>query len=215
MYFVDNIKKKQHTTIMTNETIETNEKEAQIEQEKKQEEPKEQSTNQPETEQEAVQEAEENAGPTLEEQLATALKRIEELEKERLYKQAEFENYRRNAIKEKTDLILNGGKKVLESMLPVMDDFELALQHMTDDADIAAVKEGVELIEKKFAQVMKGHGVEAIDAKGKDFDTDYHEAIAQFPAPAEELKGKVVDCTKKGYTLNGKVLRFAQVVVGV
>ncbi|MDE5981470.1 MAG: nucleotide exchange factor GrpE, partial [Bacteroidaceae bacterium] len=131
------------------------------------------------------------------------------------YKQAEFDNYRKNVMKEKTDLILNGGKKVLESMLPVVDDFELALQHMGDDTDANALREGVELILKKFLQVLKSHGVEAIDTTGKDFDTDFHEAIAQFPAPAEELKGKVVDCTKKGYTMNGKVLRFAQVVVGV
>ncbi len=153
--------------------------------------------------------------PSLEEQLATAQARIEELEKDRLYKQAEFDNYRKNQMKEKADLILNGGKKVLESMLPVVDDFELALQHMDDSTNVEAVKEGVELILKKFTTVLKSHGVQVIDTNGKNFDTDFHEAIAQFPAPSEELKGKVVDCTKKGYTLNDKVLRFAQVVVGV
>ncbi len=193
-------------------TKETEEKEKQTEQTEQQEE---QATSQAATEQEATPETEETAEPTAEEQLAAALKRIEELEKDRLYKQAEFDNYRRNVMKEKTDLLLNGGKKVLESMLPVMDDFELALQHMTDDADVAAVKQGVELIEKKFTQVLKSHGVEPIDANGKDFDTDFHEAIAQIPAPTEEQKGKVIDCVKKGYTLNDKVLRFAQVVVGV
>ncbi len=157
----------------------------------------------------------ESQEPTVEEQLAAALARIEELEKDRLYKQAEFDNYRKNVMKEKTDLILNGGKKVLESLLPVADDFELALQHMDEKADIQAVKEGVELIQKKFLQVMKSHGVAPIDTTNADFDTDFHEAIAQFPAPTEELKGKVVDCTKKGYTMNEKVLRYAQVVVGV
>ncbi|MDE6159296.1 MAG: nucleotide exchange factor GrpE [Bacteroidaceae bacterium] len=164
---------------------------------------------------EATETEETPAAPTAEELLAEAQARIAELEKDRLYKQAEFDNYRKNVMKEKTDLILNGGKKVLESMLPVVDDFELALQHMGDDTDANALREGVELILKKFLQVLKSHGVEAIDTTGKDFDTDFHEAIAQFPAPAEELKGKVVDCTKKGYTMNGKVLRFAQVVVGV
>ncbi len=155
------------------------------------------------------------AEPTVEEQLAAAQARIEELEKDRLYKQAEFDNYRRNQIKEKADLILNGGKKVLESMLPVVDDFELALQHMDDNTDTKAVREGVELILKKFIDVLKSHGVVAIDTQDATFDTDFHEAIAQFPAPTEEQKGKVVDCTKKGYTHNEKVLRFAQVVVGV
>lgn len=158
---------------------------------------------------------EEQQAPTTEELLAEAQARIAELEKDRLYKQAEFDNYRKNMMKEKTELILNGGKKVLESMLPVVDDFELALQHMSNDGDVAALREGVELILKKFLQTLKSHGVEAIDTTGKDFDTDFHEAIAQFPAPTEEMKGKVVDCTKKGYTMNGKVLRYAQVVVGV
>ena len=158
---------------------------------------------------------EQQAAPTTEELLAEAQARIAELEKDRLYKQAEFDNYRKNVMKDKADLILNGGKKVLESMLHVVDDFELALQHMSGDGDVAALREGVELILKKLLQTLKSHGVEAIDTKDKDFDTDFHEAIAQFPAPTEELKGKVVDCTKKGYTMNGKVLRFAQVVVGV
>lgn len=164
---------------------------------------------------EATEAEETSAAPTAEDLLAEAQARIAELEKDRLYKQAEFDNYRKNVMKEKTDLILNGGMKVLESMLPVVDDFELALQHMGDDADVNALREGVELILKKFMQVLKSHGVEAIDTTGKDFNTDFHEAIAQFPAPTEEMKGKVVDCTKKGYTMNGKVLRFAQVVVGV
>ncbi|MCD7722178.1 MAG: nucleotide exchange factor GrpE [Prevotellaceae bacterium] len=168
-----------------------------------------------EAEVKAEPEAEEVKEPTIEEKLAEAEARIAELEKDRLYKQAEFDNYRRNAIKEKADLILNGGRKVLETMLPVVDDFELAIQHIEAENDVKAVKEGVELILKKLLQTLKTHGVEQMDTKDKDFNTDYHEAIAQIPAPKDELKGKVVDCTKKGYTLNEKVLRFAQVVVGV
>ncbi len=150
---------------------------------------------------------------SVEDRLAAALVRIEELETDRLYRQAEFENYRKNALKDKADLILNGGRKVLESLLPIMDDFDLALQHMPSDEATAAVKEGVELISKKLAQVMKSHGVGEMEVIGTEFDTDFHEAIAQIPSPTPEMKGKVVDCTKKGYTLNDKVLRVAQVVV--
>ncbi|MCD8266696.1 MAG: nucleotide exchange factor GrpE, partial [Prevotellaceae bacterium] len=129
---------------------------------------------------------EEKKEPTIEERLAEAEARIAELEKDRLYKQAEFDNYRRNAIKEKADLILNGGRKVLETMLPVVDDFELAVQHIEAENDIKAVKEGVELILKKLLQTLKSHGVEQMDTKDKDFNTDYHEAIAQIPAPKDE-----------------------------
>ncbi len=160
-------------------------------------------------------EGNDTAEPSVEQRLAQAEARVAELEKERLYRQAEFDNYRKNVMKEKADLILNGGRKVLESMLPVVDDMELAIQHIETAEDVAAVKEGVELIRKKFMQTLKSHGVVQMEAIGKDFDTDYHEAIAQIPAPSDEMKGKVVDCTKKGYTMNEKVLRFAQVVVGV
>ncbi len=162
-----------------------------------------------------VTEGNDTAEPSVEQRLAQAEARVAELEKERLYRQAEFDNYRKNVMKEKADLILNGGRKVLESMLPVVDDMELAIQHIETAEDVAAVKEGVELIRKKFMQTLKSHGVVQMEAIGKDFDTDYHEAIAQIPAPSDEMKGKVVDCTKKGYTMNEKVLRFAQVVVGV
>ncbi len=152
---------------------------------------------------------------SVEEKLAQAEQRVKELEKELLYKRAEFDNYRRNVMKEKTDLILNGGRKVLESMLPVVDDMERAMQQMNDTEDTKALKEGVELIHRKFMQTLKAHGVEPMDTKDKDFNTDQHEAIAQMSAPSDEMKGKVIDCTKKGYTINNKVLRFAQVVVGV
>ncbi len=152
---------------------------------------------------------------TIEEKLAEAEARVAELEKERLYRQAEFDNYRKNAIKEKTELILSGGRRALEAMLPVMDDLELALTSINMHASLDALKEGVSLIQKKFTQALRSQGVEAIDCEGKDFDTDFHEAIAQLPAPSEAKKGKVLECVKKGYTLNGRVLRFAQVVVGV
>jgi len=147
---------------------------------------------------------------TAEERLALAEARIAELEKERLYRQAEFDNFRKRIIKEKAELILNGGRKVLEAMLPVIDDLERALTHMSD-----AEKEGVELIYKKFLKVMEAQGVTQMKTEGADFNTDFHEAVTQFPAPTPELKGKVIDCTEKGYMLNETVLRFAKVVVGI
>ncbi|MBQ8968780.1 MAG: nucleotide exchange factor GrpE [Bacteroidaceae bacterium] len=152
---------------------------------------------------------------TLEDKLTLAEARIAELEKERLYKQAEFDNYRKRIIKEKADLILNGGRKVLEAMLPVIDDLERALQHMEKAEDVEAVREGVDLIYKKFLKVMEAQGVTQMDTKDADFNTDFHEAVTQFPAPTDELKGKVIDCTEKGYMLNDTVLRYAKVVVGI
>lgn len=152
---------------------------------------------------------------TIEDKLAQAEARIAELEKERLYKQAEFDNFRKRIIKEKAELILNGGRKVLEAMLPVIDDLERALQHMQSAEDVEAVKEGVDLICKKFMKVMEAQGVTQMKTDGADFNTDFHEAVTQFPAPTDELKGKVIDCTEKGYMLNDTVLRFAKVVVGI
>lgn len=162
-----------------------------------------------------AQEAAESEEETIEDKLALAEARIAELEKERLYKQAEFDNFRKRIIKEKAELILNGGRKVLEAMLPVIDDLERALQHMEKAEDVDAVKEGVDLIYKKFLKVMETQGVTQMKTEGADFNTDFHEAVTQFPAPTDELKGKVIDCTEKGYMLNDTVLRFAKVVVGI
>lgn len=162
-----------------------------------------------------AEETEEAAQKTTEELLADALAEIQELKTKQLYKQAEFENYRKRVITEKAELILNGGRKVLEAMLPVIDDMERALEHMNKAEDVDAVREGVELIHKKFLTVMKAQGVTPMEATGTDFNTDFHEAVTQFPAPTEEMKGKVIDCTEKGYMLNDTVLRFAKVVVGI
>lgn len=155
------------------------------------------------------------AEKTVEEKLADALAEIEELKTKQLYKQAEFENFRKRVISEKADLILNGGRKVLEAMLPVVDDMERALAHMDGAEDVQAVKEGVDLIYKKFLTTLKAQGVTPMEATGTDFNTDFHEAVTQFPAPTDELKGKVIDCTEKGYMINDKVLRYAKVVVGI
>ena len=164
---------------------------------------------------ENTEKTEETEEETTEDKLALAEARIAELEKERLYKQAEFDNFRKRIIKEKAELILNGGRKVLEAMLPVIDDLERALQHIEKAEDVEAVKEGVDLIYKKFLKVMEAQGVTQMKTEGADFNTDFHEAVTQFPAPSDELKGKVIDCTEKGYMLNDTVLRFAKVVVGI
>ncbi|MCQ2197926.1 MAG: nucleotide exchange factor GrpE [Bacteroidaceae bacterium] len=176
------------------------------------------------TEQETAEQAEGQAGETVEEapaektveeKLADALAEIEDLKNKALYKQAEFENYRKRVITEKADLIMNGGKKVLEAMLPVVDDMERALAHMNKAEDVEGVKEGVDLIYKKFMSTLKAQGVTPMETQNADFNTDYHEAVTQFPAPSDELKGKVIDCVEHGYMINDKVLRYAKVVVGI
>ena len=165
------------------------------------------------TEKEAGQDTEKEL--TIEEQLDAAKKEIAELNDKLLRKIAEFDNYRKRTLKEKTELILNGGEKTIVSILPVIDDMERALKNMKNADDVAAVLEGVELIYKKFMDILGKQGVSVIETKDADFDVDIHEAIAQLPAPTEELKGKVMDCTLTGYKLNDKVIRHAQVVVGL
>ena len=167
----------------------------------------------PETEQ-TPQEKEEKE-PTVEEQLEAANAEIVSLKDQLLRKIAEFDNYRKRTIKEKTDLILNGGEKTIVTVLPVLDDMERALKNMKSADDVNAVLEGVELIYKKFMDILAKQGVSIIETKEADFDVDVHEAVAQLPAPTPELKGKVMDCTLTGYKLNEKVIRHAQVVVGV
>jgi len=127
---------------------------------------------------------------------------------------AEFDNYRKRSLREKADLIKSGGESVLVNVLTVVDDMERGLAAMKETQDVVAVKEGMDLIYGKLQNFLKQNGVTAIDTKGKDFDTDQHEAITTFPAPTPELKGKVIECVQKGYILNEKVIRFAKVVVG-
>jgi len=156
-----------------------------------------------------------------ESELDSTLKALEELQTK--YNQlndtylrslAEFDNYRKRSMREKVDLIKSGGENVLVSVLTVVDDMERGLTAMKETQDVAAIKEGMDLIYGKLQNFLKQNGVTAIDTEGKDFDTDHHEAITTFPAPTPELKGKVVDCVQKGYILNEKVIRFAKVVVG-
>ena len=146
--------------------------------------------------------------------LAKAQEEAAEWEKKYLYKCAEFENFRKRTIKEKAELLLNGSEKSVVAVLPVIDDMERALANAEKTDDAAALKEGMELIYKKFIKALEGLGVKAIETTGKDFDVNYHEAIAMVPGMGDDNKGKVIDCTEKGYTLNDKVIRYAKVAVG-
>ena len=150
----------------------------------------------------------------LEKELEKAQEAIEEQKDKYLRLSAEFDNYRKRTIKEKAELILNGGEKSLSSILPVVDDFERAIKTMETATDVQAVKEGVELIYNKFMATLAQNGVKVIETKDQPLNTDYHEAIAVIPAPSEAQKGKILDCVQTGYTLNDKVLRHAKVVVG-
>lgn len=150
----------------------------------------------------------------LEKELETAQETIEEQKDKYLRLSAEFDNYRKRTMKEKAELILNGGEKSLSSILPVVDDFERAIKTMETATDVQAMKEGVELIYNKFMATLAQNGVKVIETKDQPLNTDYHEAIAVIPAPSEAQKGKILDCVQTGYTLNDKVLRHAKVVVG-
>ena len=150
----------------------------------------------------------------LEKELETAQETIEEQKDKYLRLSAEFDNYRKRTMKEKAELILNGGEKSLSSILPVVDDFERAIKTMETATDGQAAKEGVELIYNKFMATLAQNGVKVIETKDQPLNTDYHEAIAVIPAPSEAQKGKILDCVQTGYTLNDKVLRHAKVVVG-
>lgn len=150
----------------------------------------------------------------LEKQLEEANIKIEELQDKYLRLSAEFDNYRKRTMKEKAELIMNGGEKVISSILPVLDDLQRAIQTMKTSDDVKAMREGIELIYSKFINILNQNGLTKIETENKDFNTDYHEAIATIPAPSEEQKGKILDCVQPGYTLNDKVIRHAKVVVG-
>ena len=144
--------------------------------------------------------------------LTKAQQEVEELKKTLLYKTAEFENYRKRTMKEKADLILNGGEKTISAILPVLDDFERALADKSEDPKV--IKEGVQMIFNKFVKTLEDLGVKKIETADKDFDVDFHEAIAMVPGMGDDKKGKVIDCVQTGYTLNDKVIRHAKVAVG-
>lgn len=166
---------------------------------------------------------EENSGQEKEKaaEKESAGKELEELEQEMaglnekyLRLSAEFDNYRKRTVREKAELMKNAGEEILAKILPVVDNFERALKSMEMSDDVTALREGVELIYNSFKDFLTQNGVKEIECLHTEFNTDVQEAVTKIPAPAEELKGKVVDCIQKGYTLNGKVMRFAKVVVG-
>lgn len=146
--------------------------------------------------------------------LEKALAELEELKTQALYKQAEFDNFRKRTIKEKADLILNGGEKTINAILPILDDFDRAMEQAQKTEDVTAIREGMELIYKKFISTLEKQGVKKIDTQDADFNTDFHEAIALVPGMGDDKKGKVIDCVQAGYTLNDKVIRHAKVAVG-
>jgi len=144
----------------------------------------------------------------------TDAEKLAELNDKYLRLTAEYDNYRRRTLKEKMELSKSAGEEILQSMLPVVDDFDRALQSIDESQDIDAIKEGVHLIYNKLKDVLEEKGVKEIEAKEQEFDTDKHEAVSKIPAPSEDMKGKVVDEVQKGYYINDKILRYSKVVVG-
>ena len=151
---------------------------------------------------------------TTEEKLAAAEEENAKLKDQLLRQIAEFDNYRKRTLKEKAELILNGGEKTLSSLLPILDDLERAEKNIQENTNIETLKEGLDLVFKKFRDTLEKQGLKAIETKNQDFNTDFHEAIAMIPVPEGDQKGKVIDCVQTGYTLNDKVIRHAKVAVG-
>ncbi|WP_333578700.1 nucleotide exchange factor GrpE [Leyella stercorea] len=157
--------------------------------------------------------AEENTTElTVEEQLEAAKKEVEQYKDKYLRAVAEFDNYRKRTLKEKAELLLNGSEKAVCAFLPILDDFERAIADKTEDVN--AIKEGVQIIFNKFNKTLESLGVRKIETEGKDFDVDFHEAVAMVPGMGDDKKGKVIDCVQTGYQLNDKVIRHAKVAVG-
>ena len=157
----------------------------------------------------------EDAAPAEEKDpLEAAKEEIEQLKTQILYKTAEFDNYRKRTLKEKAELILNGGEKAVGAILPVIDDMERAIENGEKTDDPAVLREGMELIYHKFMKALEGLGVKKIETENADFDTDLHEAVAMVPGMGDDKKGKVIDCLQTGYQLNEKVIRHAKVAVG-
>ena len=193
---------------MTEEEIKNMQEEEQQEAEEQQENTAaEVSDNNEETE--APAEEEEEKDP-----LEAAKAEIEQLKTQILYKTAEFDHYRKRTLKEKAELILNGGEKAVSAILPIIDDMERAIENGAKTDDIAVVREGMELIYHKMMKALEGLGVKEIETQDADFNTDVHEAVAMVPGMGDDKKGKVIDCLQKGYQLNDKVIRHAKVAVG-
>ena len=164
--------------------------------------------------------AEESTADTQEEEpveqdpLEKAQAEIEELKNQLLYKAAEFDNYRKRTLKERAELILNGGEKFITAILPIIDDMERAIESGAKTDDPEVLREGMTLIHQKFMKILEAQGVSRIDTENADFDTDVHEAVAMVPGMGDDKKGKVIDCLQQGYKLNDQVIRHAKVAVG-
>jgi molecular chaperone GrpE len=183
--------------------------EAPVDETDKEAETEAQADNAAETADKAAEEEAEEADP-----LEKAQKEIEELKTQLLYKVAEFENYRKRTLKERAELILNGGEKFITSILPILDDMERAIDNGAKTDDPEVLREGMTLIHQKFMKTLEGQGVSKIETQDADFDTDLHEAVAMVPGMGDDKKGKVIDCLQPGYKLNDKVIRHAKVAVG-
>lgn len=166
-----------------------------------------------ESEQTSEKTEELSAEEKLQKSLEEAEKRAADIQDKYLRLSAEFDNYRKRTIKEKSEIIKNAAEKTITAILPVLDDMERAIANMQKSEDAKALLEGVELINSKFLKILSQEGLNKIETDGADFNTDYHEAIAMIPAPSEEQKGKVLDCVQTGYKLNDKVIRHAKVAV--
>ena len=162
----------------------------------------------------AEKSAEEEASDEEKDPLEAAQDEIAELKDKFLRSVAEFDNYRKRTLKERAELILNGGEKVLTAILPVLDDMERAIDNGAKTDDPQVLREGMELIYNKLMKVMEAQGVSTIETENADFDTDVHDAVAMVPGMGDDKKGKVIDCLQKGYKLNDKVIRHAKVAVG-
>ena len=166
------------------------------------------------TEAEKTEEAAHEEEAKEQDPLEKALAELTEMKNQLLYKAAEFENYRKRTLKERAELILNGGEKVITAILPVLDDMERAIANGSKTEDPQVLREGMELIYQKFVKTLEAQGVSKIETKDADFDTDLHEAVAMVPGMGDDKKGKVIDCLQEGYKLNDKVIRHAKVAVG-
>ena len=158
--------------------------------------------------------SEDSENPEEQDPLEKAQAEIAELKNQLLYKVAEFENYRKRTLKERAELILNGGEKFITSILPILDDMERAIENGAKTDDPEVLREGMTLIHQKFMKTLESQGVSKIDPENADFDTDLHEAVAMVPGMGDDKKGKVIDCLQQGYKLNDKVIRHAKVAVG-
>ena len=171
-----------------------------------------------ETAKEAEEKEDVNSEETSEEEekdpLEKAQEEIADLKDKWLRSVAEFENYRKRTLKERAELILNGGEKVITAILPIIDDMERAIENGAKTDDPEVLREGMSLIHQKFMKTLEAQGVSKIETENADFDTDVHEAVAMVPGMGDDKKGKVIDCLQQGYKLNDKVIRHAKVAVG-